>query len=236
MDTQQLVILICRDPKIRGHIFDGNLDLPIVKARLDIYKGMAAPSVNMNDVLEMVPLMLSRASLKQQGGKISLSDVISLGKNVVMNGITVTMRSILERDFDKDRIDANLREGAANRKMYIDKYKVAYTVLRNKYPRMSTNEIKIRADEVATNVMKKQAERLKPIDTKYAITSVKKDDKSSISINTDPLSIDGRLAVNYSKALEILAKNKPKSELDVQLSEPLPEEPLGKTGVSIIQD
>lgn len=233
MDTQQLVVLICRDPKIRGKIFDGDLDDPVVKSRLAMYKSLASPEVDMDQVLELVPLMLIRASLRQQGGEITLSEVISTGKSVVMNGINVTMRSILDRDFDKDRIDNNLRDGAANRQRYIDKYKVVYAKLIKQYPRASKTELKTKADQIVTADLEKEADRKDVLDTKYTITQVDKD-KQTLSVTDVPVVLEGDVKVDYGEARRILASDVPKSVLDVPLSDPLPEEPVGKTGASII--
>lgn len=233
MDTQQIVVLICRDPKIRGHIFSGDVNNPIVQARLAIYQSLA-PEVNMAEVLELVPLMLMRASLHQQAGALKLSDVVKTGKSVIMNGITVTMRSILERDFDKDRIDNNLRDGAANRKRYIDKYQVAYVKLREKYPRMSKNEVKLRADDMAMSAMAKEDARKDVLDTKYAVTEVKPGEKQTIVVTNDPVVVDGPTKMDYAEGVKILSQEKPVDALDVQISAPLPEEPVGKTGASLI--
>lgn len=234
MDTQQIVVLICRDPKIRGKIFDGDLNDPIVQSRLAVYESLAAPDVDMSQVIGLVPLMLMRASLRQQGGEIKLSEVISTGKSVIMNGINVTMRSILDRDFDRDRIDNNLRDGAANRKRYIDKYKVVYSQLRKQHPRANKAVLQAKTDEIVMADMAKEAARKDVLDTKYTITQVNPGDKQIVHVTEVPVMMEGDVKVDYDEARRILANEKPKSALDVPLSVPLPEEPVGKTGASII--
>jgi hypothetical protein len=63
-------------------------------------------------------LIVCRYYLRKIGGS-NLQTTEKKHKNIILEGISVTLRSILKRKFDENRIDNNLREGAKERKAYL---------------------------------------------------------------------------------------------------------------------
>lgn len=243
MDTQQLVILIARDKLVRNAVFDKDFSDPLVVNRLEMYSSMAHPSVRMSDVLDLVPLMLIRASMKQKanqqhGGadsKFGISNVFNVSKSVILDGLTVTLRSVLDRDFDKNRIDNNLIDGATNRERYLVAYKSTYIKLRQKYPRVADKEIKAKVDKIVTEELKKEEKRKDVLDNKYVLAEVNaSSDKQTIHSTDEPVVVRGEVVNNYEEGVKIINSSKPNSTLDAQLSLPLSEAPVGSTGASLI--
>lgn len=244
MDTQQLVVMISRDKLVRGAVFDKSYERdPVVKHRLQMYSDLADRSgVSMDDVLQLVPHMLTRASFRrlQKGGvddsDIGFTDILAMTKGVIMDGITVTMRSILDRTFDKSRIDDNLREGAANRKKYVTKFKDTYLEMRKTHPTMPKNQLMTRVDAIVTKEMQEEAVRKTITDTKYTVTEVPlasgKQEEQTIITTDKPLTVSG--TKNYHAATNLINAQTPDTALDKQISIPLSEAPVGKTGASIV--
>lgn len=85
-----------------------------------------------NNNINFVNLMLDCKNSNMTAGKNSATSIITnKTTDALMKGINLTMRSILERKFDKNKIDDNLREGARQRKEYAKKL---YSAYQHKHP------------------------------------------------------------------------------------------------------
>jgi len=79
-------------------------------------------NISMTDVLFITKSLLMKAGAKKNKN-VKTENSTSEQKNIITQRITLTMRSILERKFDKNKIDDNLRLGAKERKEHILKLK-----------------------------------------------------------------------------------------------------------------
>lgn len=136
--------------------------------------------------------------------------------SVILQGITATLRSIIDRKFDKNEIDQNLIEGAREREMLLNT---------NKHldPTLSVLD---------TTSTKKTNYLVGQISTKPGTegqNSISKIDKPIIL----PSSSTER---NNAKAVEIMKNITSNDPLDYQISMPLSEPPVGKTAATIIED
>lgn len=137
-------------------------------------------------------------------------------ENVVMKGIIVTLRSIVDRKFDKDKIDENLRIGAKARR----------EIARMKKLKKSKKSGKTGSKTNKTSKTSKSGKTTKS----NAPKSVTQE-----PVNTDIVKpINDKDVKEYKQAVEILQNVEPSNIMDKPLSQPLDVPPVGNTGSTII--
>jgi hypothetical protein len=134
------------------------------------------------------------------------------GENIVMKGITTTLRSFLEKSVDKNRIDAIFRQGALERKAYLKSNNKKSTVKKT-----------VINDNIISTISTKDPQHLNEIHT-----------------NLDPLNLVNKkntldnVVDNYTEGLKELEKIPITNPIDLQISQPLDEPPIGKIGVTVV--
>lgn len=150
-------------------------------------------------------LNLSKKLVYKKGGKYNNSTNSNNSKKtnnttkITMKGITLTLRSIIDRKVDKQKIDNNLIEGA------IERRKISNEKLRKKGKN-------IKSEQDTLNTLSE------PI--KIEKINKKEDDKA---------------VEDYKKAVDVLKNSNINNPLDIPLSQPLDEPPVGNSGATIIQ-
>lgn len=149
-------------------------------------------------------------------------------KNIVMKGMTLTINSIINRQFNPIHIDDNLREGARKRKAYISQeyhkkeqiYKGVvpifgkYTPIKAKQNKSIISEVSIHPSTEGKHVIYEQNENeIKQLPSEIETTTTTE---------------------NYQKGVKILNQIKPTSPLNATLSKPLTTPPVGKSGKTVI--
>lgn len=143
-------------------------------------------------------------------------------KNIVMEGITLTLRSILNRKIDVEHIDNNLRQGAIERKAYFAK---KYHLKQTKY----TNVEPIFDKYTPIGAIKK----------KYVTSEVSMHPstrgKHIVHTHTQTKKLSsGTTVKNYKLGVDKIKNLEPNNPLDMPLSQPLDEPPVGKSGATLI--
>ena len=110
----------------------------VINSIIEYYTICFKKNLSMLDILLMCKYVLMKAG----ANKINISQD---AKNIIMKKITLTLESILHRDFDKEIIDENLKEGAIQRKMYLQR-KVKTTLVPRRNISSSSESIIIRTD------------------------------------------------------------------------------------------
>lgn len=140
-------------------------------------------------------------------------------KNIIMQGINVTLRSIINRQFDMDRIDNNLRLGAKERKEHIKKG----------HHKIKKNHDSLFDEHTPIQLSKKQH-------TTSEITSDPTGKKKIVHyqhhhiIKMNPSTTIN----NYQEGVKVLNEMDFNNPLDTPLSHPLDEPPVGKSGSTLI--
>lgn len=139
-------------------------------------------------------------------------------KNIIMQGINVTLRSIIDRQFDKDRIDNNLRLGAKERKEHI----------RLGHHKISHNKT-LFDEHTPIHLSKKQ----------HTTTEITRDatGKKKITHYQHPhiIKLSPNTTVNdYQEGVKVLNEMDFNNPLDTPLSHPLDIPPVGKSGATLI--
>jgi hypothetical protein len=143
-------------------------------------------------------------------------------KNIIMEGITLTLESVLDRHFDENHVDNNLRQGAIERKAYIAKgyhFKQGHyngvEPLFDKYTPIKIASKKYVTTEVSTHPQ---------IEGKHTVYTHNK---------TKELSPETTVK-NYQQGVEVLRNLNFNDPKDTLLSQPLDIPPAGKSGATLI--
>lgn len=177
--------------------------------------------IKFSNILIVCKSLLMKAGAKKK--QLNQSD--DSNKNIVMQGITVTMKSILNRQFDKNKIDNNLRQGAIERQEYLQ---YSYNKKGKIY---KDDEIEPIFDENTP---------IKPATTKKYVTSEisakpETQGKNLVHTHSNIINLPSETTVkNYKQGVETLKNINPKNMLDIPLSPPLDEPPAGNTGTTLI--
>jgi len=172
--------------------------------------------------LDLVNILLTcKYILIKAGGK---NKKIKNSKNIIMSGITLTLRSILDQKINTELIDNNLRLGALERKRYIaKKYHLKTKVFSESEPIFDKN----------TPVESTTKQNI------ISEVSINPNNKGKHMIHnqtqTKHMSSDTTIK-NYDAGAEIIKNLDPVDPLDKPLSVPLDEPPVGKSGATLIID
>lgn len=152
------------------------------------------------------------------GGK---DDKTKTKNNIIMEGITATLRSILDRKFDKNRIDFNLVEGANERKVIYAKA----ILMKNPNDAAAQKILNYYTPQVAKNKYVTSAVSANPLT----------EGKNKVFANKTPIAVSADTTVaDYKTGVEVIKNLNPKNPLDAQITQPLDEPPTGKSGATIV--
>lgn len=173
--------------------------------------------------LEMTNILITAKHILMKAG--AKRKITQESKNIIMEGITVTLRSILDRPVDIDHIDNNLRKGAQEREDYMEKY---YHI--PKKPITKVNETEPLFDKNTP---------IKLSNKKYIVTEVsthpKTEGKHTIHVQNKIKKLSNEDTIkDYQKGVETLNQLEPRDPLDMPLSQPLDQPPVGKSGSTLI--
>ncbi|XWV25155.1 putative ORFan [Tupanvirus deep ocean] len=198
---------------IPNYKLDANL---ICNKMIDYYDYCATKNIKFTDVLATCKLLLMKAGASKT--------ISSQSKNIIMQGITVTLRSVVERNIDKDRIDNNLRQGAIERKEHLQK---GHHKKRKIY---RPHEVEPIFDEYTP---------VKLSNKKHVTTEVSANPdnqgKHKVHTHSNTIQLSSQTTVkDYNEGVNALKNIKPSNILDIPLSPPLDEPPVGKSGATLI--
>ena len=158
-----------------------------------------------------------------------------LASNIIMKGLTTTLRSIIDRPVDKDKIDSNLKKGASERKEYSE-------YLANKHQIKYSSKKHRRTKHRSKN-------QSQTINLAEPLTTIEKPDHIISEVSVHP-NTEGKHKLHkysenkklpadqtirdYRQGVDILNNLDPIDPLDKQLSPPLDEPPVGTYGSTVI--
>ncbi|XWV26417.1 putative orfan [Tupanvirus soda lake] len=188
----------------------------ICNKMIDYHNYCTEKNIKFTDVLATCKLLLMKAGASKT--------ISSHNKNIIMQGITVTLRSVLERNINKDRIDDNLRQGAFERKEHLQK---GHHKKRKVYKPHEPEPI---FDEYTPVKLSNK----KHITTEVS-TNPNSQEKHKLHTHSNTIQLSSQTTVkDYKEGVEALKSITPTNVLDIPLSPALDVPPVGNSGATLV--